>query len=272
MSSPEPVLRASEGGTHYYRRDGTPCYEVMGKTTNKPRPVTIKDAREMQLVPSVTTVTACAAKPGLETWKVTQGIMAALTLPRRPHEPDAEYVRRIIDDSKEQARAAAEEGERIHAALQGHYELKAPPYKYHEHVDAATQTIRNRYGEQRWVAEESFASPLGYGGKIDLHNKTQIMGDFKTKDFDEPPTPSKKLHWPENAMQGAAYMMGRFGSLDGEFFNIYVSRTKPGLVHLHVWERADLEQGWAKFQALLAYFKADRQYDSGWSPDTHRPE
>ena len=58
---------------------------------------------------------------------------------------------------------------------------------------------------------------------------------------------------------------GKYGTLDGPAFNVYVSRSVPGLAHLHVWEREDLERGWEMFKALLAFWQARQKYQSGWT-------
>jgi hypothetical protein len=65
---------------HWYDRDGKPAYTVKAKDGSD-RPATLRDARKLNLVPSVTTIIRCAAAPGLELWKANQLMMAALTLP-----------------------------------------------------------------------------------------------------------------------------------------------------------------------------------------------
>ncbi len=69
----------SESG-HWYAADGSPAYRIIGKN-GKERNTTVKDARERNLVPSVTTVLGLVAKPGLNTWLQQQVLLAALTLP-----------------------------------------------------------------------------------------------------------------------------------------------------------------------------------------------
>jgi len=50
---------------HWYRRsDGSPQYTIVGKN-GKERDTTLRDAREHNLVPSVTTIMRIAAAPGL---------------------------------------------------------------------------------------------------------------------------------------------------------------------------------------------------------------
>ena len=114
---------AAESG-HWYTRQGEPMYTVIGKTTGRPRNTTLKDARELNLVPSVTTILNCAAKPGLNVWLQEQVLLAALTLPRAEDEPESVWLKRVISDSKAQGRDAADLGTEIHAAIQGFYEGK----------------------------------------------------------------------------------------------------------------------------------------------------
>src|SRR5512137_1173398 len=110
------TVRASES-SHWYTREGAPKYTVEAKNGNL-RNTTLADARKMNLVPSVTTIIGCAAKPGLEAWKLNQMMLASMTLPRAPDEPEDLYVQRVIKDSKEHARAAAQRGTEVHTALE----------------------------------------------------------------------------------------------------------------------------------------------------------
>ncbi len=65
--------RASESN-HWYTRDGVPMYTVEAKKGGQ-RNTTLRDARTMNLVPSVTTILNIAAKPALLAW-MQQQVMA----------------------------------------------------------------------------------------------------------------------------------------------------------------------------------------------------
>jgi hypothetical protein len=265
----EYAPRASESG-HFYTRDGIPVYEVPradGKGTCEPD---VRHARKLQLVPGVTSITRCAAAPGLVQWQVYQGILAALTLPRRPHEPEPEYLRRVYDDSRQQAEKAAEEGTRIHAAIEQDFSGGEYDSKYLPHVEGAVAQIQKLWPTAKWETEKAFAHPLGFGSKIDLFgNGGAIIVDTKSKDMSEDDVPTKenkkRLHYDEMAMQLAAYRHA-LGTPDTVCANLFVSRTVPGLAHVHVWEREDLERGWQMFKALLAFWQARQKYQSGWTP------
>lgn len=251
------TARPSES-MHWYGRDGSSAYEVIGNNGQN-RPATLRDARKLNLVPSVTTIIKSAAAPGLEVWKQQQMMMAALTLPRLDDEPEAAWLDRVIHDSKETGRKAAERGNAIHAACQNFYEGKSWG-EYQEHVIGTNEAINAHFGVCSWFAEQSFAHPLGFGGKVDLYCESAVC-DFKTKEFNDA---SKKLAWDEHCMQLAAYRVG----LDipkARCANVFVSVTKPGLAIVHEWTEEELAKGWRMFKGLLDYWKAKTGFESGWN-------
>ena len=75
------IKYTAESG-HWYDRDGKPAYTVIGKN-GKERNTTLRDAREKDLVTSVTTILKVAAAPGLERWKQEQVLLAADPTARR---------------------------------------------------------------------------------------------------------------------------------------------------------------------------------------------
>jgi len=249
-------------GEHWYERTGKPCYEIRAKS-GLPRATTLRDARSLGLVPSVTTVLAVLDKTALTNWKVDQGILAALTLPRVSGESEADFLRRVKEDSKAQAIAAAEEGTRIHDALEQAYKDKPYPTKYDDHVAATRGHLARLFpGVTDWVSEASFGHPLGYGGKVDLYSpSTGIVVDFKGKDGNF--TDGKRLAYDQH-YQLAAYQRG-LNLPVAKCANIFVSRTHPGAVASHVWNPPDMEEGWCVFAAALALWKALRGFDSAYT-------
>ncbi len=260
------ALHASEAAGHWYTREGKQVETVPsadGKSQVKP---TITHARKLLLLPGVTTIVRCAAAPGLESWKVTQGIMAALTLPRRPHEPDVEFLKRVLADSREQGKKAADEGTAIHGAIERYYQNISFDPAYEAYVVGVRDALNSKFGTRRWKAEMAFAHRMGFASKIDLHDP-EFNTDFKSKDFTEPPTTSNvstKLHWDEHVIQGAAYNHGIWNEQTRPFFNVFISRPVPGLVHIHEWPRDELQRGWEMFKSLHAYWCAKNKYSPGW--------
>lgn len=244
---------------HWYTKTGEPCYEIRAKNGSM-RPTTLRDARKLGLVPSVTTVLSVIAKPQLEVWKVKQGILAALTLERNPDESDESFIARVLRDSQEQARQAAEEGTRIHDAIESFYKVRAVPAQYLPHVEAVKREIALLFPHVHdWVAERSFAHALGFGGKVDLHSpSTGIVIDFKGKDGDF--SDCKRLAYDQH-WQLAPYQYGLELPLT-ECANVFVSRTHPGAVTSHVWSSDDMRDGLDVFEAALSLWKCINRYDS----------
>ena len=249
------VARAAES-LHWYGRDGSPQYTVTAKNGN-PRATTLADARKMNLVPSVTTIIKSAASPGLEAWKLNQMLLAALTLPRIENEPEEEFVQRIVKDSKEHAKMAAERGSAVHSAIESMYS-GVMHSEYAEHQAGCYRAIELEYGITEFQPEKAFAHELGFGGKVDLFSRegNGVVLDVKSKEFSDP---TKVQGFDEHMMQLAAYRMG-LDLPEARCANVFVSVTVPGLVVVKEWSQEDLARGWLMFQGLLNYWQAKNQH------------
>jgi len=248
--------------SHWYSRTGAPAYEIRG-AGGAMRATTLRDARKLALVPSVTTVLSVVAKPQLVAWQVKQGILAALTLPRIEGEAEDAYLARIKSDGEQQVRDAADEGTRIHDAIEASFKGRPYPSQYQPHVQAARDALTAAFpGVHDWIAEASFAHQSGYGGKVDLHSpSTGIVVDWKGKDGDL--SDGKKLAYDQH-WQLAAYQDG-LRLPRNVCANGFVSRTHPGKVALHIWSREEVEEGSVVFQRALALWKAIKGFDASFS-------
>jgi hypothetical protein len=233
-----------------------PRYTVIGKN-GKERNTTLRDARTESLVPSVTTILNVAAKPALTAWLMNQVLMAALTLPKLTEESDDDYCKRVMQDSKEQGKAAANEGTDIHAAIQGYYEGQV--VRAHEQsVQGCVDRLQGHFGNKPWIAERSFGHELGFGGKCDLFTNVGdgIVVDVKSKEFSDP---SKVDAYDEHLMQLAAYRVG-LGVPKARCANVFVSRSVPGLAVVKEWDAADIDRGWLMFVHLLTFWQLKNQH------------
>jgi hypothetical protein len=237
---------ASESG-HWYQIDGKPAYTTMGKN-GKERNTTVKDAREHGFLPSVTTIIGCAAKPGLDVWKQQQAILAALTLPRIDGETEEDWLSRVVSDSKQTAKQAAERGTLVHGVIEAFYDGVYMP-EIPVYVREVEKIIIEHFGEQLWVPEKSFANN-GYGGKCDLISSAGFVIDFKTteKDLD------KLDYYFEHQMQLAAYRSG-FGMPSARCAIVYVNATQNKAKIVEIPD-ADLRIGWDCFSHLLSFYRA----------------
>ena len=241
---------------HLYDIDGKPCYEVPYKDPSRGmRKATLADARKMGLVPSVTEIIKIKAAPGLENWKVQQGIMAALTMPRDPNDTDADFIRKINVDAKEKAKIAADKGTAIHKAIENAFLGRVMSPEYKNLAIWVRDEIRKKYSyENTWYVEESFSHQLGYGGKVDLNApRIKVVADIKTKEKF-----ATKMAYDEHVMQLAAYARG-LGYDDALLVNIFVSWA--GDIQIHEWSKEEAARGLRMFDLCLELWKEDKKYD-----------
>ena len=242
--------KVAENG-HWYTKEGTPAYTTIGKTGE--RATTLRDARKLGLLPSVTTIIGMLSKAGLDTWKQQQVLLAALTLPRLPDEPESEWLSRVMQDSKSQGRDAADRGTAIHAVIQGYFEQvympEKPPY-----LDAIDKALEASFGSQLWVSERSFGHPIGYGGKVDLMAKKMVGSDGFIVDFKTKETDLEKVDvYFEHEMQLAAYREG-LGIPTARCAIVFVN-ANANQVKLIEIEQDRLQKGWECFEHLLRFYQ-----------------
>lgn len=245
---------------HWYRHTGEPLHTVLAKGTGQPRATTLRDARQLSLVPSVTTILDILGKPGLVKWQVDQGILAALTLGRKVGESDADFLKRLYADSRQQFINAGIMGDKIHTASE---QIMSGRDVFDEeflpHALAVKDLVTEHFpGVTDWVTETSFAHPLGFGGRIDLLSPaTGIVIDFKGKDFS--PDEKKVLAFEQHYQLGA-YQIGMDLPV-AEGMNIFISRTHPGYAHAHTWSKEKMQHGRDVFTATFNLWKVLKKYD-----------
>jgi len=238
----------------WYDQQGNPLYEVPCKS--KPgtmRDFTLADARKMDPKPlvSVTSVLQVVAKPELEAWKIEQGIMAALTLPRLPDEPTDAFAARVVKDMDAQVDTAADFGRTIHRAIEAHLTgdmpaLQALPESVMPWLD---EFIKWQDSVQLAVHSTELVvvnTEAGYAGRTDCcgHIGWQGIGDcvldFKTQHIKN----GKPAFYPDWALQLAAYekALGFHASL----MSVVIDSQKPSPPIVKVWE-----DSWRHYEAFL---------------------
>lgn len=234
---------------HWYAQDGSPCYEVPRADGKGTRPTTLRDAKKLGLVPSVTTITKLLAKRGLEVWLQRQVMLSALTMPRRDGESDAAFCDRILEEGKEAARIAAERGTALHTAIEKALQGN-PQTEWDEHVqEVFSQLALIGIDVSCGTSERSFAHPDGYGGRIDLSSDTFLL-DFKSKERIED---GKDYTYEEHIIQLASYSHG-IGSKPRRLLNVFVG-VEDRRVLIHEWSQKEAEIALKKFYLLLEYWK-----------------
>ena len=254
---------------HWYDLDGKPVYTVLGKN-GKERNTTLRDARKLDLVPSVTGILNVADKPALTNWKIDQAVMKSITMPIQQLESYEAFIARVKEEAREKGLEAARLGTEIHDDLERGFNGKSPK-KYKDCFVEVLRLLECHFPDTKWVPEASFACKKGYGGKIDLHSQDgQVVVDFKTKDggklermdkntggtvFKNP----KDLAFPENAMQLSAYSHG-LGWATPTRVNIFIDREDTTKVLMYVWPDEDHEYHLSMFNCLLKFWQHSKKY------------
>jgi hypothetical protein len=239
---------------HWYDAiTGAPRYTTIGKN-GKERNTTLRDAKANpgSLVPSVSTINGQLSKAGLDTWKQTQVLYAAVEYPRLDGEDEKTWIARILDLAKNKSREAADRGTLIHDFIESFYNQEYLP-GMPEYVHKVDEAITAHFGTQLWIPEQSLVNQEGYGGKCDLyakprHDFTGVVIDFKTTEK----SPGELTPYLEHTLQLAAYREVLAPS--ARCANVYINgETNEVAIYEH--SEQDLRDGYEMFLALLKIYK-----------------
>jgi hypothetical protein len=246
----------ADSAGHWYAPDGTPAYTVKG-ANGKERPATLRDAKTLGLLPSVSTILRMEAAPALESWKVTEAVKAAMRLERMATETDDEFISRAISESRASSSKASDRGSFLHGLLEesvrrGEY---FGPDSERELIAPVLNWLAVNFGNYKWSVERSFASTLGYGGKIDLMGVNDgggaVVVDYK---FKESIAPGKRLAYDNHVTQLAAYAYG-MNYPAARCINLFIHASEPGLIVPHEWTQEQAERGYHCFLHLLNLYQ-----------------
>ena len=267
--------------SHYYTLDGKPCHTQPTKkgAKNPDRPTDVRDARRLNLFPSITGITAMLANDGLTRYKQMMIAEEAFKRPPIGGEDLQEYTNFLIDKASTPAKDAAELGSKIHALLEAHGKGEA--------VDMEEMLTFPSTGQQ--VPAKAIIEPVlarvaslgvtalghevvavnedhGYAGTLDMPWRgTEVMGlmDYKTtKTKPGEPVIPRLTH----AMQLAAGLTAYNGNWInfGEATraqNIFISTTEPGRVDVIEYNGAELAEAWEAFKACLVLWRVVNKHD-----------
>jgi len=232
---------------------GAPRYTTIGKN-GKERNTTLRDAKLAPgtLVPSVSTINSQLSKSGLDTWKQTQAVLAAIENPKGLQETEKEYVDRILYLAKQKSQEAMTRGTIIHDWIEAYYNNEFIP-ESPSYVITVDKAITEHFGTQLWIPEQSLVNQEGYGGKCDLYCKPRhdfggVVIDFKTTEK----SPGEQTPYLEHTLQLAAYR--EVLAPTARCANVYINGT-TGEVAIYEHKEQDLRDGYEMFLALLKIYK-----------------
>lgn len=243
--------------SHWYTPEGEPCYSILGKTTGRPRPVNITDARANGYLPGVSTILKVLHKEALVNWLIEQSVLACLTTPRKmvkkidpttgaenevTEELDA-FIERVLHVERvqdEESQIARDKGTEIHDALEALFSGRPEPIseEIKPWVMPAYEAIKDRGAV---ITTEQILVGDGYAGRTDLilgriNPEFYEIWDFKSAK--KLPDPKKGGAWPEHRLQLSAYARAFLESqfaIDAKLVpsairtaNLYISTIEQG--------------------------------------------
>lgn len=259
MTSAKVTSRSS---SRWYWPNGQPCYELPKKTSEGMKQPTLTDARQLGLLPSVTTILKILHKPNLQDWLIEQAVLAVMTTPRLSGETQDQFIHRVLSIERiqdEEADTAAQRGKDIHDAIEKAVRGEPWDAQWLEYVSPVLPIVRT-LGRVAWTEKHLVGD--GYAGRGDIaldDDRTITILDFKTAK-----TMPKKQSWAEHMLQTSAYAkaMGNVADRHIVTGNVYISTTSPGLVEpffQEQWTRT-YEEG---FRPLVKLWQWLNQYTPG---------
>jgi hypothetical protein len=259
-----PLINRPERSSHWYYPDGRACHEVIATSSGLPRPTTLRDARKLGLIPSVTNILNMKAKPALNTWLQDNAILAALNTERRPGELEEDWHSRIAEESDRIGKEAAELGQLIHEQVE--------QFNLHRAFLGTGEIVEYVRGYETWFhenvvevigAEDSVVGP-GYAGRRDLcaivkhegRNRRAVI-DVKSQKLKGKPKANFYIEW---SMQLAAYAEPNREPEDEAplLISLAIPSDRKDAVQPKVWENYD--QALRAFRACQTLWCFDKDY------------
>lgn len=245
--------KSTESG-HWYSIDGLPAHEQPKKDGSGMTPTTLRHARKLNLIPSVTTILKILDKPALTNWKIEQAVLAVLTTPQLPNEPLDAYCKRVLETDKvqDEARdAAAKLGTAIHQAIEDALNGRCYLADYDAYVQPVLAECA-KFG--KLIATEKVIVGQGYAGRVDAifdNNEVITVVDFKT---------TKKLpkeSYDEHKLQLAAY-----GEVVGAPItaNIYISTANQGEIAVCENDVISIKHAFEAFMNIVKVWQWKNNY------------
>lgn len=240
----------------WYRPTGEPVYDI-----------NIRTARKDGLFPRVTNIIGLYPKPFLDSWKIEQAILAALTLPRIENEPLEAFAKRVVDDSQRQTKDTAEWGTQFHSYIErimaGAGVVPEELNSFQPFVYNWSQWFHAQVQEVLALERVVVSNAYGYAGRMDhlwVMDGEVMVADTKTRSVKG----GKPAFYDEQAMQLAAY--GRcLPNMELPaptcYMSVIVNRDRPEPPYVKIWKPEEIELGWQRFRACFELWKAVQSYN-----------
>jgi hypothetical protein len=273
------ITKSVFDSSHWYSLDGKPVHTQPTKDGEGQRATTLRDARKLALLPSVTSIISILDKPQLTRWKMREVAKAAIAIPGpQGEEPVERFADRAIEAAMSQVGEAADLGSRIHAAIENLMRGSAeePSEELRPYVKPVLDWMR-QVGVKVTHSEIVLVNAVhGFAGRVDAlftwgdgFGKMGIL-DFKTKKTKEG---EKVEAYDEHTLQLAAYAATHYGPEHLQHVvaaNLFISSTEPGRLEVVKHDKAKLVAAYEAFTQMCAVWRFRKGYDP--RPETQMKE
>ena len=239
----------------------------------EPRPTTVRDARKLGLLPSVTNVLGVINRPELVEWKMTQAVLAALTLPRLAGESEDAFARRVVEDAQGHVRSAADFGTAFHAGAEQVAKSlevdQAGPYA--GWLNLHRDWFQANCVRLVWTERVLVNTGLGYAGTADLLVEHRAHGltlvDYKTqgmKKRGERRGEKGESVWEHRVYSTWCLQLAAYRRAIGQpiaCLSVIVNSTEAAAPVEHLWSEEELRAGWESFEAAMVIWRNEKKYD-----------
>jgi hypothetical protein len=264
------ITKSVMDSSHWYSLEGKPVHTQPTKDGEGQRATTLRDARKMMLLPSVTSIIGILDKPQLTRWKMREVAKAAIAIPGpQGDEPVERFADRAIEAAMSQVGEAADLGSRIHAAIENLMRGSAeePSEELKPYVKPVLDWMR-QVGVKVTHSEIVLVNAVhGFAGRVDAlftwgdgFGKLGIL-DFKTKKTKEG---EKVEAYDEHTLQLAAYAATHYGAEHLQHVvaaNLFISSTEPGRLEVVKHDKAKLVAAYEAFTQMCAVWRFRKGYD-----------
>ena len=256
-------------GGHWYYPDGRPCHTVERADGSGERNTTLRDARKLGLLPSVTTITKIVDNPGLSRWKQDRLVQACIDNPISPGENPDSYRERIKQAAQRTMIDARVFGSKFHAAVEtlantGY--IKSEYEDIWEWVAGYCQWVKDNDVRVLQAEVTCVNNRVGYAGQLDAVAKVRgvtTLIDYKSQSVGEGKKPNFYDSW---GWQLAAYREANWPDRPikiKQVISLAVNSQRPGEIWEKVWTRSELNDAWKAFRYSAKVWQATNSYTPG---------
>lgn len=250
---------------HYYTPKGEARY-----VREDGKPVTLREARKENLFPSITHIMNIMENRPLTIYKEKQMLVASYNLRPGQDEAKEDYFSRVITQSRNDGKQAAQVGTTAHAGIESI--LKGERWdKENPLLQKANEWIEENVQIVHWLEGTLVDESLGLAGRCDAFLKLKDIGnavvDWKTRRFKQLKS-GWRVNWYKKDVRQIAFYSGcveraleRVGLADDvAAVNVALNTCEPSPVASKVWTREERDNGLEMVSCINELWQDENNY------------